>query len=299
MLSSVRFIPFLCGIVVLTCGPAMSQILRMNDDTKLLSGQLHQNGVEVSAVLQRDPATGFQAPVAIVRVEGREVGRLTGAERLSDVPAAVVQIAEMDPANPYPEVLLSSFTGGAHCCNQIQVLTSDRSGQQWREVTLGPFDDGESPARDPLGSGRYLIVDFDDRFLYRFGCYACSEAPTRVWQLEGATFVDVSHRPEFRPLHRRRLERMEEWFKQDNPSSPNAFLAGYVATKALLGELEDGWQRMLKHYNHRSDQGLTDCQGGMDETGKCLGKEIRHESFPAALRAFLAETGYIQTSVTR
>ena len=36
--------------------------------------------------------------------------------------AAVVQ-TNLDPDNEYPEVLLSAFTGGAHCCNQMQVLT--------------------------------------------------------------------------------------------------------------------------------------------------------------------------------
>lgn len=34
------------------------------------------------------------------------------------------QVVEMDPANPYPEVLLSAFTGGVHCGNDIRVLTS-------------------------------------------------------------------------------------------------------------------------------------------------------------------------------
>ncbi len=282
------------GLAVLAYSPAMAAILRMDYQTNRLQGRLRQAGVEVIASQQRDPATDFSRPVAIVRVNGKEVGRLNGAERLSYVPAAVVQIAEMDPANPYPEVLLSSFTGGAHCCNQIQVLTSDRSGQKWREVSLGPFDDGESPARDPLGNGRYLIVDIDNRFLYRFGCYACSEAPLRLWQLQGDTFVDLSHRPEFRPLHRRRLAQMQARLNRDEPSTPNAFLAGYVATKALLGELDDGWKRMLSLYNRKSDTGLMMCKDDLDDLGECPGPEVRYASFPLALRAFLEQTGYIK-----
>jgi hypothetical protein len=49
--------------------------------------------------------------------------------------------------------------------------------------------------------------------------------------------VDVSHRPEFKPLHRCNLQRMAEWFLQKKPEDPNGFLAGYVANKALVGEL--------------------------------------------------------------
>jgi hypothetical protein len=263
-----------------------------------LNGNLRDGAVEVIAHQQRrinESSSNVMQPIAIVRVHGREVGRLVGAEKWGG-PGALVQIAEMDPSNPYPEILLSSFTGGAHCCNQIQVLTSDRSGDNWREVTLGPFDGGESPAKDPLGNGRFLIVDVDNRFLYRFACYACSIAPARIWELQGNEFVDITHRPEFRPLHRRNLQRMAEWFQQKNPASPNGFLAGYVANKALVGELYDGWDRMTQRYEASSDWGLTECKGNLDDNGKCLGREIVYSSFPEALRAFLIESGYMKPS---
>lgn len=291
----------LIGLGVLCGSPALAQVWRWNHASNGGrhggSGSLRHGPVAVNAQQQRrSNAAGFNVvlPVALVRVEGREVGRLIGAERVGDTPAALVQIAEMDPANPYPEVLLSSFTGGAHCCNQIQVLTSDRSGEQWREVRVGPFNGGENPAQDPLGRGRFLIVDVDNRFLYHFACYACSTAPARIWQLEGERFVDVTHRPDFRPLHRRNLQRMAAWFQQKDPSSANGFLAGYVANKALVGELDDGWTRMLQRYDAASDWGLKECQGELDEHGRCQGREVVHGSFPEALRAFLITTGYIR-----
>ena len=49
---------------------------------------------------------------------------LLGALRIgSGSSEAVLQVLEMDPSNPYPEVLLSTFTGGAHGCNDTRVLT--------------------------------------------------------------------------------------------------------------------------------------------------------------------------------
>ena len=293
-----RIIAYLIGLGAICASPATAQVLKMDYENNRMSGSLRSGAVEVDAQQKRrinESGSNVLQPVALVRVDGREVGMLTGADKWGSSPAAVIQIAEMDPGNPYPEVLLSSFTGGAHCCNQIQVLTSDRNGQSWREVALGPFDGADSPAEDPLRNGRFLIVDVDNRFLYRFDCYACSTAPARIWQLDGNEFVDVSHRPEFQPLHRRNLQRMAEWFKQKNHESANGFLAGYVANKALVGELYDGWDRMTQRYD-ASDWGLTECEGNLNENGKCLGREVVYSSFPEALRAFLIKTGYVRPS---
>jgi len=294
-----RFIAVLIGLGAFCGSPAVAQVLKMDYQNNRMSGSLRNGAMDVSAQQQRrinKDGSNVLQPVAVVRVNEIEVGRLVGAEKFGGSPAAVVQIAEMDPENPYPEVLLSSFTGGAHCCNQIQVLTSDRSGQTWREVKLGPFDGGPSPAQEPLGSGQLMIVGVDNRFLYRFAPYAFSWAPARIWQLQGDVFVDVSHRPEFKPLHRRKLKRMAEWFKEKSPGSQNGFLAGYVANKALVGELYDGWDRMIQRYDSSSTWGLDECKGTTDDNGKCLGRQINYSSFPEALRAFLVDTGYITPS---
>lgn len=294
-----HLIASLIGLGCISGSPAIAQVLKMDYENNRMSGVLRSGPIEVTAQQKRrisEYGSNVLQPVVVVRVDRHEVGRLIGAEKGGSSPAALVQIVEMDPSNPYPEVLLSSFTGGAHCCNQIQVLTSDSSGHSWREVSLGPFDGGESPAEDPLRNGRYLIVDVDNRFLYRFDCYACSTAPARIWELQGDAFVDVTHRPEFKPLHRRNLQRMGEWFRQKNPGSPNGFLAGYVANKALVGELYDGWDRMIQRYDASSDWGLTECKGELDDKGECQGREIVYRTFPEALRAFLIEAGYIRPS---
>ena len=299
MFHRARFIAGLIGLGALCGSPAVAQVLKMDYQNNLMSGSLQSGAVDVSAQQKRrinEDGSNVLQPVAVVRVSGIEVGRLVGAEKWGSWPDAVVQIAEMDRENPYPEVLLSSFTGGMHCCKQIQVLTSDRSGKIWHEVTLGPFDGGPSPAKDQLGNGRFLIVDVDNRFLYRFAPYAFSWAPARIWQLQGDDFVDVSDRPEFKPLHRRKLQRMASWFKEKRPGFQNGFLAGYVANKALVGELYDGWDRMIQRYDSSSTWGLEECKGNTDDNGKCLGRKINYSSFPEALRAFLINTGYIKPS---
>ena len=65
----------------------------------------------------------------------------------------------------------------------------------------------------------------------------------------------------------------------------NGILAGYVAQKILLGEYQQGWDFMLAHYDRQSDWGLEITAGD---------RAVGHYSdFPAALRAFLIEQGYL------
>lgn len=236
---------------------------------------------------------GLQA-VATVMVKGRTVGTLEGPVAPPGMNgAALVQIVDLDPSNAEPEVLLSAFTGGAHCCNQMQVLTRLSGDDRWRTVSLGPFDGGPAPARIPDGGTVPLVVSTDNRFLYEFACYACGRAPTRLWQLEGDTFVDVSHQPRYRPLFRRELKGYQSLLDQprDPDGNPNGWLAAYVATKALVGEREQGWQQMLKRYSSTSDWGLKLCLGGYGDHG-CRRPEVVYANYPDALRAFLQRTGY-------
>lgn len=274
------------------------QTLRFNDESRLREGSLRSGAVTASIQhRQRTNADGVQVTQAdvTVTVDGTTVGRIAGIEKPGGFSlSTLLQIVDLDRTNPYPEVLLSSFTGGAHCCNDTRVLTSDREGRHWQLVTLGPFDGGEMPATDPLANGTYLVEGVDNRFLYQFSSYAGSVAPPRFWQLQGTSFVDVSHQPEFVPLHRRRLEQLSSWFREPvGDAEVNGFLAGYVATAALVGEFQAAWQQMLARYDRRSDWGLRSCTAGFDDQGHCRAPELVYPTFPSALSAFLVQTGYL------
>jgi len=274
-----------------------AQIFRVEYGSKKTSGQIKNGQVTATIEHQRrinSDGSNVVQPVVNVLAGDLPVGSMSTEEVGS--PNSILQIVELDPSNPYPEVLLSTFTGGAHCCNDTRVLTSDASGKYWREVRLGLSDGGTDFASDPLRIGRNVIVGRDDRFLYGFGSYANSWAPARIWQLNGSKFVDVSHLPEYRPIHRKSLGNMSSWFSQRNQDEPNGFLAAYVANKSLVGELFDGWDRMLLRYDPNEKWGLTVCTAGYDDNGSCKVKELVYDSYPQALRAFLIETGYLTES---
>lgn len=278
-----------------------SQVLRLDAETQLRQGSLRRGAV-VAAIthpLDSDVAgRPFMESQVRVSVDGVTVGLMHGARVPAErTPWSLLQIAELDRSNPYPEVLLASFTAGAHCCTEIRVLSSDRTGRRWQLASLGPFDGGPHPAKDPLRSGTALITGIDNRFLDPLDGDAASVAPRRFWQLQGSRFVDVTHQPRFLPLHRQHLQELEAQFRSFSaPQVSNGFLAGDVATAALVGEFDAAWQAMLARYDRHSDWGLRQCIAGYDDQGLCREPELVAADFPSALAAFLVETGYRSVS---
>jgi Caspase domain len=236
--------------------------------------------------------SGHNVPVATIFLDDREV-----AERVSDhygaaSDAASVQIAELDPANPYPEVVVSFHTGGPHCCSDTNVITSNAAGTKWRVVHVGEFDGDLLKADDIDGDGRYEFEVRDGAFLDIFdGGYAGSVPPLKILQLDGTMISDVTTAPRYRPAH-------EAWMRaivSFDPISVNSFLAGYVAQKILLGEGEEAWKLMLAHYDRTSVEGLEECDSPRDTEFKCPGTMVRR-TFPDALAALLEREGYIRAN---
>ncbi len=191
-----------------------------------------------------------------------------------------ISMVEMDASNATPEFLISRFSGGAHCCAVVQIL--DLVAGAWRIVDGGGWDGSGIIPEDADGDGEDEIVHGDDRFLYRYSCYACAGTPVRVFKLIEGTLADVTMSPLFRGLDEKDLPD----FKQGCANHDNGACAAYVAAASRLGRHDQAWQFMLDHYDRNSDWGLTDCalRGG---GGKCVAR-VQFKSYPDALTAFLA-----------
>ena len=218
----------------------------------------------------------------------RIVATLQGNSGGSADPPVSVQIAELDPSNPYPEVVVSFFTGGAHCCSVTSVITSNADGSEWKTVDVGEFDGGPMVAVDLVGDGHFEFETRDNAFLYAFACYACSEAPLQVLALEDGKMKDVSEDARFKGAHAAWLKTMIVGVPE---KEVNGFLAGYVAQKIRLGEGKQAWDLMLKYYDRNTDWGLELCDQDLDDTGECPG-ETTKVTFPEALERMLNENGY-------
>lgn len=238
----------------------------------------------------QDAAEGeiARVPVVTVFAGDDEVAKLEGEELGFSDPPVAVQIAEIDPANSEPEVVVSFFTGGAHCCSDTKVLTKEKDGAGWNTVEVGQFDGGPLLANDIGGDGRYVFEIRDNAFLYAFACYACSAAPLKLLAIEGGEVTDVSADPKYRPAHEAYLRDMILNVPEEDV---NGFLAGYVGEKIRLGEGKEAWALMLDHYDRESDWGLDLCDQALDDEGGCPGTTTR-AIFPEALERMLNENGY-------
>jgi hypothetical protein len=102
-----------------------------------------------------------------------------------------LRVRDLD-ADGEPEVLLTAFTGGAHCCviAQILQLEGDRSGY---EAVDFDFGNGGFSLRDPDGDGGPEFVSSDEAFAYRFTAYAFSGRPLLISRYERGTLTDVTN----------------------------------------------------------------------------------------------------------
>ncbi|KPQ39573.1 MAG: hypothetical protein HLUCCO16_07195 [Phormidium sp. OSCR] len=180
-----------------------------------------------------------------------------------------------------PEVIVESYTGGAHCCTVHQIYRW--TGGEFEEFILGPADGGGGSFEDLDGDGDLEFLTFNGGFLYRFSSYAGSFPPSLILSLGDDGFEDVTR--EYPQELRSRAERMRS-VVQERDYEINGVLAGYVAQKILLDEFEEGWEFMLEHYDRQEDWGLDIY----NEDGDVIGQ---HPDFPTALRAFLVESGYL------
>lgn len=233
-------------------------------------------------------AEAAEASAAPAPIGPRVVATLRGPSAGVSDPPVSLQIAELDPTNPYPEVVVSFFTGGAHCCSVTSVVTSNADGSEWTTLDVGEFDGGPMLAVDLDGNGTFEFETRDNAFLYAFACYACSQAPLQVLAIEDGAIKDVSAAPHFKPAHAAWLKNMIVGVPEQEV---NGYLAGYVAQKIRLGEGKQAWKLMRKYYDRATDWGLDVCDVTRDENGECPG-ETKRVDFPQALELMLKENGY-------
>jgi hypothetical protein len=242
----------------------------------------------VTLVTPDDPSFGY-VPTLAVSVDGIKVAEASGAESDFEVPAAEASIARIDPDNAYPEVYFASYSGGAHCCTTVIVVT-EMDGD-WAVVPVGDFDGDGDYLTDIDGDGIAEIVTVDNRFLYRFDSYAASAAPLVVYTVRDGEVVDVTTETRYLPAQRDWLSQLEAALEPDDRWSSRGFLAGWLAQRIRLGEGAAAWEEINTHWDFAADEGEPVCMDG-GEPEDCATDQLATVKFPERLRLFLAQNGY-------
>lgn len=206
-----------------------------------------------------------------------------------------VELRRLDPDTSLPQIVLTAYTGGAHCCTVTKIVTY--TGKRWRVVDAGTID-GDTGYKfvDLNGDRGSELISVDNSFLYAFSAYAFSYAPTVIKLLSGSELKIVTRDRRYRGFLRDELRRMETEASAsgvlDSDVGRNGYLAGWVAQKILVGELEDAWRTMLVSYQRDASWTLDECLNGA-LAFECPGAETYPVAFPPALASHLMRTGYL------
>lgn len=240
---------------------------------------------------------GYTIAVAAVRRDELDAARFTftdgaastelvgnGTPWGASAKVAIIRLAEQSSA---PLILVTSFSGGAHCCSSLTALEV-RDGA-WRQHELGSWD-GDSPSLpadlDNDGAKEFQFVD--QAFLYAFTSYADSWAPPEIYRLTNGRLRDVSTEPGFRPLFQKAAADAREACLQNS----NGACAAYVASAARLGRLDEAWSVMLRSYDQQTEWTYpTACR--VRTASACPEDAVlKFGSYPEALQWFIGEQGY-------
>jgi hypothetical protein len=254
------------------------------------SGALLRQAGPYALEISKREEDGMAAPVLKLSVGAQSVS-FEGEMASPGYPNRITLL--QNRAGAAPVVMLQSFSGGAHCCNHIQL--AGYSAGRLKVVDVGLWDgDQIEPPKDVSGDG---VADFqmiDNSFLYAFTAYAMSYAPPKILNVLGGKVIDVSTRPEFKPFFEKAMqEARSTCVRSEDGATRNGACAAYVAEAARIGKLNRAWPEMLSAYDASQDwEWPKGCWVG-DDNGCPTGQEIVYKSYPEALLAFLKSLGYV------
>lgn len=252
---------------------------------------VRQAGPYVLEVTRRDQ-DDMAAPVLKVSADGQTV-TLEGDLASPSFTHRISVITNR--AGAVPVIMLQSFSGGAHCCNHVQLAGFSQG--KLKVVDLGSWDGDEiSLPTDISGDGVADFVMRDDRFLYAFASYAQSYAPPLVFNVVNGKVNDVSRSPKFRQLYVDEMSKAGQACEPGNGADANGACPSFVAAAARAGKLDDAWSQMLSAYDPNVDWTLPAGCLVSDRNGCPAGLQITYKSYPEALQAFLVKAGYIATT---
>ncbi len=226
---------------------------------------------------------------------GRYRGKVVFSFRIEEAevrePWPEAHLMRLDLATPLPQVVMTAFTGGAHCCTITKIATA-QGPDAWHVLDADQLDGEGYQFADIDNDGAKELISFDNSFLYAFASYADSYAPTRIAKLRGSKLADVTDEPRYRGFLRRKVDAMEaDARKHPHLWHSNGFLGGWVAAKSLVGQFDNAWRRMLSSYDRNSDWSLEECTTG-EALDKCPKDKVHEQSFPEALRKLLESDSY-------
>jgi hypothetical protein len=235
-----------------------------------------------------DVATSIRVPgvQTIITTEGYATSRFIERQ---------VAIGKLSSADATPSVLLGGFTGGAHCCATLRVVTPVAG--RLKVIEFEEVDGGPSATfpKDVDGDGTVDFVRQDDSFRYQFASGAGSYSPPVFLNIYKGQIVNVSDQPSFRPVWLEFANKTRRACADRSNEDRNGACIAYAAASSRLGNLEAGLKEAIK--NAYAGPGLelpSPCKVDLVEYQCPEGQDIKFYTFEAAAIWFLRKSGYTE-----
>jgi hypothetical protein len=172
-----------------------------------------------------------------------------------------------------PELVITLFWGGAHCCYVDQVFDFNALPALKTEFNFGDTGAKITPIR-----GAFVFVGADARFDYAFTDYADSASPIEIWRYTPHRFIDVTL--SYPSLVERDAARWWRYFQQRTTTEDvRGILGAWAADKARLGQRSSAASSLLR----------IAANGGLD---RGFGSP-KGSTYIRDLWVFLAHNGYL------
>ncbi len=110
-------------------------------------------------------------------VMGEVLAVVAGGTKLVEAEGGVFETAALYRHAADYHLVVTEYTGGAHCCGQYHVFSRPADSNAWRHIgTAGAENGGPMPAWTVLAekAGGLYLRELDNRFDYFHACHACS-----------------------------------------------------------------------------------------------------------------------------
>ena len=166
-----------------------------------------------------------------------------------------------------PEIIVELYTGGAHCCIYSLIYRYNAAQNKYSKINH-QWGNHYYKLQDLDRNGLQEFVTIDDRFAYAFASYAGSAYPIQIWQYRQGKMINVTKK--YRQEIAKNAQELWQRYQKEKTEfgAGKAPLAAYLAAKYLLGEGQDGWQKVRQAYQS-SDRAefFTNLQDFLQKTG--------------------------------
>ncbi|NDB69779.1 MAG: hypothetical protein EB015_17610, partial [Methylocystaceae bacterium] len=140
---------------------------------------------------------------------------------------AEIKIVHLDKSSAVPQVVVTTYTGGAHCCTQTLIAGLQANGT-WARLEAPMLDGSGFSFSDLDGDGESELISVDQSFLYAFASYAESYSPSQIWKYRDGQIKNLSGELRFQSYFQQQVVMFEHGAQKETDLwHNNGFLAGW------------------------------------------------------------------------